>query len=178
MSARHALAGVLLATCLAPAVHAHSEVASEDSGVGHGWVGHIVPPYPSGWNETSGSCIGSAGDEGGPCHHSIAEVRDGQSGSRMIVGLEQAKSFGKAPLWRIAAVLEPDALFDREVAVVHGSCQLRGADDGTVVALVRPAEREWLPAREAWRFDVASGRFAPLAPAGVRCRNEGFGYDG
>lgn len=173
-----ALAGVLLAACLAPMAQAQSQVASEDDGAGHGWVGHIVPSYPSGWNETSGSCIGSADDEGGPCHHSVAEVRDDQGGIRIILGLERAKSFGKAPLWRIAAVLEPGALLDRDLAIAHGSCQLRGVDDGAVVAVVRYAEREWLPAREAWRFDVAAGRFAPLAPADVRCRNEGFGYDG
>lgn len=93
----------------------------------------------------------------------------------MILGLESMKTFGKEPLWRIVAALEPDALSDSGLDAVHGTCQLRGTDDGAVVAIVRYEEREWLAAREAWRFDHATGRFAPLRYADVRCANEGFG---
>lgn len=142
---------------------------------GDDWIGYIVPPYPSGWSERSGGCVGSVGDEGGPCHHSIAVISDAQSGMRMILGLENMKTFGKAPLWRIVAALEPDALSDAGHDVVHGTCQLRGADDGAVVAIVRYEERDWFAAREAWRFDHAAGRFTPLRSADVRCANEGFG---
>jgi hypothetical protein len=142
---------------------------------GDDWIGYIVPPYPSGWSERSGGCVGSVDDEGGPCHHSIAVISDAQSGMRMILGLENMKTFGKEPLWRIAAALEPDALSDSELDAVHGTCQLRGADDGAVVAIVRYEERDWLAAREAWRFDHASGRFTPMRSADVRCANEGFG---
>ena len=47
-----------------------------------------------------------------------------------------------------------------------------------MLALVRPAEVEWLPALQAWRFDTAAGRLVDVPAASVRCRNEGFGYDG
>jgi hypothetical protein len=142
---------------------------------GEGWIGYIVPPYPSGWSEQSGGCIGSVDDTGGPCHHSIAAIADAQSGMRMILGLENMKTFGNDPVWRIVTALEPDALFDAGLDAVHGTCQLRGADDGSVVAIVRREEREWLPAREAWRFDPDVGNFTPLRAADVRCANEGFG---
>jgi hypothetical protein len=144
---------------------------------GDGWLGYIVPPYPSGWSEESGSCIGSVADAGGPCHHSIAVIHDAQSGMRMILALESADHFGKQPLWRIVSALEPDALFDRDLAVANGSCQLRGVEDGAVVAIVRPDEREWLDSVEAWRFEPAAG-LVPLPRIDVRCRNEGAGYDG
>jgi hypothetical protein len=94
---------------------------------------------------------------------------------RMILGLENMKTFGNDPVWRIVAALESDALFDAGVDAVHGTCQLRGVEDGSVVAIVRREAREWLPAQEAWRFDPYAGRFAPLRNADVRCANEGFG---
>ena len=74
--------------------------------------------------------------------------------------------------------LEPDELDDRGIEVAGASCQRGARDDAAVVALVRPAEREWLAALRAWRFDAAAGRLLPVDAAGVRCRNEGFGYDG
>jgi hypothetical protein len=179
MNLMRALAAtLLLASSLAPAAAQPSPRTPPLAAEGDGWVGYIVPPYPSGWSEDSGSCIGSVDDEGGPCHHSIAVIRDAQSGMRMILALESMDHFGKEPLWRIVAALEPDALFDHDLAVAHGSCQLRGVDDGAVVAIVHHDEREWLAAREAWHFDRAAGRLVPLRGADVRCRNEGGGYDG
>lgn len=166
-----------LAPCFVPAVASAQSPARPTfkSEVGDGWVGYIVPAYPSGWNEISGGCIGSVDDAGGLCHHSITVIRDEQSGIRMILGLEEVKHFGKEPLRRIVAALEPDALFDRKLDAVHGTCQLRGTEDMAVVAIVRYEEREWLQAREAWRLDVAAGRLVPLRAADVRCANEGYG---
>ena len=173
---RASIAMLLLAMSFAPAAaQAPAKTASITERPGDDWIGYIVPPYPSGWSEHSGGCIGSVGDEGGPCHHSIAVISDAQSGMRMILGLENMKTFGKEPLWRIVAALEPDALSDSALDAVHGICQLRGADDGAVVAIVRYEQRDWLPAREAWRFDPAAGRLVPLRATDVRCANEGFG---
>jgi hypothetical protein len=176
MSGMRALACMLLAAGLVEGVHAQS--AASDDGASHHWVGYIVPPYPSGWTEFGGGCIGSDESVDTRCRHAIAEVRDAQSGIRMILALEQVKSFGNRPLSRVVAALEPDALSDRGLVVAYDLCQLRGVDDSKVVAIVRYDEHEWLPAHEAWRFDTAAGRFVILEPASVRCRNEGFGYDG
>jgi hypothetical protein len=166
-----------LAAAVTPATGAAQSPAQPASvrAPGADWVGYVVPPYPSGWSELSGGCIGSVDDAGGPCHHSITVIQDAQSGMRMILGLEELKHFGKDPLWRIVAALEPDALFDRRLTAVHGTCQLRNVDDATVVAIVRYQDRAWLPAREAWRFDVPAGRLVPLRAADVRCANEGHG---
>ena len=170
------LAALLLTAHVASAVASGRPAApAKPEHDGEGWVGYVVPPYPSGWSEQSGGCIGSVDDTGGPCHHSIAVIADAQSRMRMILGLENMKTFGNDPVWRIVAALEPDALFDAGVDAVHGTCQLRGADDGSVVAIVRREAREWLPTLEAWRFDANGRRFTPLPAADVRCANEGFG---
>ena len=147
---------------------------------GAGWIGKIVPPYPDGVSETTGTCIGGAQfDPSTICDHALAVLDDPQSRLRTIRALEQAPHFGKLPRWRIVDALEPDELADRDVLVATGTCQQRGTDDATVVALVRVAEQEWLsPVLRAWRFDVAAGKLLPLPVADLRCRNEGFGYDG
>jgi len=152
---------------------------------GAGWIGKIVPPYPDGVAETTGTCIGGAQfddaqlNQATICDHAFAVLDDPQSKLRTILALEQAPHFGKLPLWRIVDALEPDELADRNVQVATGTCQQRGTDDATVVALVRVAEQEWLsPVLRAWRFDVAAGKLLPLPVADLRCRNEGFGYDG
>lgn len=173
MNRRRWAGALVLAACLATAAAQEPSPAPADATAGK-WVGHVVPPYPAGWSQHSGASIGSADAPGGVCHHSIAVISDAQSGMRMILGLAGVKHFGKEPLWRIVAALEPDALFDRKLDAVHGVCQWRGIDDAAVVAIVRYQEREWLPAREAWRFDHAAARMVPLRAAEVRCLNEGY----
>jgi hypothetical protein len=170
---------LLLACACLLAVARPAAAGDGDGDGGNGWIGKIVPPYPDGIVETSGSGIGDAA--AGPaaiCDHAIAVLDDPQSGLRTILALAQVPHFGKQPLWRIADALEPDELDDRGVAVAAASCQREAGDDATVVALVRPTEREWLAPLRAWRFDAAAGKLQPLAVAGVRCHNEGFGYDG
>jgi hypothetical protein len=173
MAMKNALRVALLCT-LAVA----GQAMADESGAG--WIGKIVPPYPDGVSETTGTCIGGAQfDPSTICDHAFAVLDDPQSKLRTILALEQAPHFGKQPLWRIVDALEPDELTDRIVQVATGTCQQRGADDATVVALVGVVEQEWLsPVLRAWRFDVAAGKLLPLPVADIRCRNEGFGYDG
>jgi hypothetical protein len=154
------------------------QAVADESGAG--WIGKIVPPYPDGVTETTGTCIGSAQfDPATLCDHAFAVLDDPQSKLRVVLALEQAPHFGKLPLWRIVDAVELDDPGDRSVQVATGICQQRGVDDAGLVALVRLAEREWLaPVLRAWRFDVTAGKLLPVPVAGIRCRNEGFGYDG
>lgn len=177
--ARVVLVGLALTLSL-PSANAGEGADGEDAASerGSGWIGAIVPPYPEGERETQGSCIGSVDAPGGVCGHALAVIDDAQSGLRTVLALRAAKHFGDAPLWQVVDALEPDALVDRAVDVAVATCQVDGADDGDVLALVRPVEAEWLPALQAWRFDTAAGRLLDLSAGTVRCRNEGFGYDG
>jgi hypothetical protein len=170
--------GNALRVALLGALAITGQAMADESGAG--WIGKIVPPYPDGVSETTGTCIGDAQlDPAAICDHAFAVLDDAQSRLRTILALEQAPHFGKLPLWRIVDALEPDELADRSVQVATGTCQQGGTDDASVVALVRMAEQEWLaPVVRAWRFDVTAGKLLPLAIAGIRCRNEGFGYDG
>lgn len=146
---------------------------------GQGWIGKIVPPYPDGVVDIGGSCIGDpAAGPAALCDHSIAVLHDPQSGLRTILALAQVPHFGKQPLWRIADALEPAELDDAGIEVATATCQSQGHDDAALVALVRPTDRAWWAPLRAWRFDIAAGQLQPVAAADVRCRNEGFGYDG
>jgi hypothetical protein len=166
------------AACLAALLSAAPALAADDAA--SGWIGRIVPPYPEGVVETTGTCIGdAAGDVAAICDHAVAVLDDRQGGSRTILALAQVRHSGKQPLWRIVDALEPDELADRGIEVATGSCQQRQADAAAVIALVRPRDAEWLaPVLRAWRFDAAAGRFQAVAAADVRCRNEGSGDDG
>jgi hypothetical protein len=176
--ARAALVGVALALSLAPAFAGERTDGESGGERGAGWIGAIVPPYPDGTRETQGSCIGSVDAPGGVCGHALAVLDDAQSGLRTVLALRAAKHFGEGPLWQVVDAIEPGMLDDRSVAVAVATCEAGGQDDGHLLALVRPVEAEWLPALQAWRFDTAAGRLLELPAASVRCRNEGFGYDG
>jgi hypothetical protein len=150
-----------------------------------GWAGTVVPPYPSGVHELSGSCVGSgtSGDE--VCAVSIQLLRDEQSHVRTLLATRELRHpdgtlvGGDKPLQLVTDAIEPDVLFDAKVELAVGTCQRDGIDDARVVAALVPnPEAEWFPDfRGLWRLGD-DGRFQPLDPAGVRCRNEGFGYDG
>ena len=174
-----ALLGFLLALS-SPAANAGDRADGEAvaSERGTGWIGAVVPPYPGGTSETQGTCIGRVDAPGGVCGHALAVVDDAQSRLRTVLALRAAKHFGDHPLWHVVDALEPDALADRAIEVAVATCQADGSDDAHVLALVRPVEAEWLAALQAWRFDTAASRLIDVPAASVRCRNEGFGYDG
>ncbi|MFT3898007.1 MAG: hypothetical protein QM719_10005 [Thermomonas sp.] len=149
------------------------------------WVGTVVPPYPSGVHELSGSCVGpgTSGDE--ICTISIHVLRDEQSHVRTVLASHELRHpdgtlvGGDKPLQLVTDAIEPDVLYDAKIELAVGTCQRDGADDPRIVAALVPGpDVEWFAAfRGLWRLGD-DGRFDDLAPAGVRCRNEGFGYDG
>lgn len=149
------------------------------------WVGTVVPPYPSGVHELQGTCVGSgtSGDE--VCLVSIHVLRDEQSHVRTLLATRELHHpdgtavGGDKPLQMVTDAIEPDVLYDAKIEVAVGTCQRNGADDPRIVAALVPGpDIEWFASlRGLWRLGD-DGRFAVLDPAGVRCRNEGFGYDG
>ena len=173
-------AATLLAAAFAMGSACAGELQHEDK-----WVGTVVPPYPSGVHELSGTCVGAgtSGDE--VCRISIHVLRDEQSHIRTLLATRELRYLdgslvgGDRPLQLVTDAIEPEALDDAKVEVAVGTCQRDGQDDSRILAALEPGKDvEWFTRfRGLWRLGE-DGRFVALDPAGVRCRNEGFGYDG
>lgn len=175
----------LRVAALCAAAFAIGAASAQDADRQEKWIGTVVPPYPSGVHELSGDCVGpgTSGDE--VCMVSIHVLRDEQSHVRTLLATRELHHAdgtavgGDKPLQLVTDAIEPDVLFDAKVEVAVATCQRDGADDPRVLAALVPGpDVEWFSAfRGLWRLGD-DGRFQSLDPAGVRCRNEGFGYDG
>jgi hypothetical protein len=175
-----ARSAVLVAIAFATCSACGQDMQRED-----GWIGTVVPPYPSGVHELSGSCVGPGPSGNAMCAVSIAVVRDEQNHVRTLLATRELRHVdgtpvgGDRPLQLVTDAIRPEPLTDKAVDVAVGICQRDGKDDPRIVAVLVPAaDAEWFTRfRGLWRLGE-DGRFQPLDPAGVRCRNEGFGYDG
>jgi hypothetical protein len=178
MQMRTIIAAVLACVALCGTAMAQSQSTAQ-------WRDVVVPPYPDGVHELGGSCIGQGTSGDAMCAVSVAVLKDEQSGTRTVVAMRRLHHFdgspvgGDKPLGLVTDALEPEALDDAGNDVSIGLCQHDAQPDSRIVAVIRPdVDTEWYTRFDGvWRLDEA-GRFQPIGPTGVRCLNEGYGYDG
>lgn len=144
------------------------------------WLGREVPPYPDGLEKAEGTCIpGDAGIEH-ICDYGIAVWRDPQGIYRHLVA---GQLLGHDPAgrarWRLLDVL-PYPVLPEGYGLTIGLCEIDGRVAPNVAATVDMSrDTEWFAAIDkAWRLDFGRKRLVETRPDGIRCRNEGFGYDG
>lgn len=175
----------LLLACTAMAAHAQTPSPTPAQDGAGGWRDSVVPPYPSGVRELVGSCIGEGSSGDAMCAVSVSVVKDEQSGVHTILATRRlhhpdgAPVGGDRPLGLVTDAIEPAVLDEDGTDVVIGLCQRDERDDSRIVAVVRPDPGiEWYTQLlGVWRLG-ADGRFSAIEAGGVRCRNEGYGYDG
>jgi hypothetical protein len=141
-----------------------------------GLVGSIVPPYPAGLSEQEGSCIGDKPDQ--PCEWGIGVLANAAGKKVQIVASSDAKRpEEKNARWRVTdAIPYPPVGKGLELAVA--TCRSSGAEDSSILAVVRSSKKEWLQAAGwAYRLDRASGKFVKLSPQGIDCINTGMDAD-
>lgn len=142
-------------------------------------IGMIVPPYPDGLEEASGSCV--AGGEGleRVCDFGVATIGNRAASGEVLVRYlllsRNTDTAAKQPQWEVTDAVDAptvDAGYDLQIA----DCRLNGADASSLVAVVRHGDSEY-SSDVTWarRFDTATGKFSVIPLEGVDCVNPGAG---
>jgi len=137
-------------------------------------TGSIVPPFPEGWKDQGGACIGSSLGHDKICEYSIGVVEEG-SQLVLYIGKSAPRIDPKKARWLVTDQM-PYPKTPAGLRVVFADCERDGRPDETIIAIVKTTDTEWYnTVRSAFRANLTTGRFETTSTKGVRCRNEGWG---
>ncbi len=127
-------------------------------------TGTLVPPYPDGWNEQGGTCIGGGSAE--VCAYSIGVVeKDGRQ--VLYLAKSERPSASREALWLVTDQM-PYPYAPEGFEVVYGMCERNGKHDDTIVAVVKTDDEEWYTVvHSAYKANLATGRFERTPTWGV-----------
>src|SRR3989442_12222534 len=136
--------------------------------------GSIVPPFPKGWKDQGGACIGGPLGFDKICEYSIGVLEEG-SQLVLYIGKSAPPIDAKTPRWLVTDQM-PYPKAPAGFHVVLGSCERDGTRDETIIAIVKTTDTEgYDTVRSAFHRNLSTGRFERTSTTGMRCRNEGWG---
>lgn len=137
-------------------------------------VGATVPPFPTGWYDESGMCIGSGLGQDQLCAFNLGVIKKGAQ-RWLYIGKAASSSTTGKPRWLVTDQMAyPAAPKGFHVEIVP--CQRDGEPAVTTVAIVQTTNSEWYTrVRAAYRANLATGLFETVASQGMRCLNAGAG---
>ena len=143
-------------------------------------VGRRVPPYPEPLADLGGTCFSAPAPGPGSevCAYSVSIHGPEAGNPTHAMVLKAVGRDGDNAVWRVLEVVERPPIDG--AGFVHYGCEPLDGDAVVVLAVADLApDGEWYePVHRAWAFDFATERLRGIDVAGVRCINEGYGYDG
>lgn len=141
-------------------------------------IGSEVPPYPDGWIDIGGACVGGPPDDSDICDYSIGVLEDPRSGLFYVyAGKSLRQKDETSSRWLVTDVLnrpKPPEGYDLSIS----ACRRNGVHDRTIFAVVRTDENdeEWhKEVSWAHKLDIKQQKFVPLDPGEIDCQNESWG---
>lgn len=174
MARRAAVLGAILTTAFAASAAVAPPPTPE-------LIGRMVPPYPPELPDLGGSCFSAPGT--GPasaiCAYAFSAHGSGWERLTHVLVLKAVGHVDNQTQWRVLDVLARPAEPAGRTLIYHGCVRGDRSGAALVAWIDASTDAEWFePVYRAWEFDFARERLREVPVEGVRCLNEGYGYDG
>lgn len=141
-------------------------------------VGTVVPPYPQGFDSFEGICIAGMEDPVNACKYTIGILQTSRDdkGVGIFAGVYDRFEQDRTR-WKVTDSIAYPNVPDGHIFTQVG-CQLNGAEDETVIAVVDSSRDSGMdPAglgRAVWarKLNVATGKLVEIKPSSVQCLAE------
>lgn len=131
------------------------------------FIGQIIPPYSTGWEDEGGWCLDSE------CRYNIGVLN--KANQRVLYFGKTAPSNDKLPHWLVVDQMPyPEIPANFELA--SAACEINGKSDLSIIAVVKSTDTEWHnQVRFAYKANTATLQFETISTKGIRCQNNAWG---